>query len=81
MTSFAICGKKTKGRLPSAFFSRSAGLSVAVALLVGTIELLQVFVNTLDLHGPFYDFISALDFGVLGYFIVGMFMLAWPLSV
>jgi high-affinity nickel-transport protein len=59
----------------------TTGLSVAVALLVGTIELLQVLIGLLDLHGEFFDFIAALNFGVLGYLIVGMFLLAWGLSV
>jgi len=59
----------------------TTGLSVAVALLIGTIELLQVLIGMLDLHGPFFDFITGLNFGVLGYIIVGMFLLAWTLSV
>ena len=59
----------------------TTGLSVAVALLVGTIELLQVLIGMLGLHGRFFDFIAGLDFGVLGYLIVGMFLLAWGLSV
>jgi nickel/cobalt transporter (NiCoT) family protein len=56
-------------------------LSVVVALLIGTIELLQVFISMLGLQGPFFDFVSGLDFGVLGYLIVGLFLLAWGLSV
>jgi high-affinity nickel-transport protein len=59
----------------------TTGLSVAVALLIGTIELLQVFIGMLNLRGPFFDFIAGLNFGVLGYIIVGMFLLAWALSV
>jgi len=59
----------------------TTGLSVAVALLVGTIELLQVLAAKLDLHGAFFDFIAGLDFGILGYLIVAMFLLAWGLSV
>jgi high-affinity nickel-transport protein len=59
----------------------TTGLSVAVALLVGTIELLQVLATKLDLHGAFFDFIAGLDFGILGYLIVAMFLLAWGLSV
>ncbi len=59
----------------------TTGLSVAVALVVGTIELLQVFIGMLDLHGGLYDFVGGLNFGVLGYLIVGMFLLAWGLSV
>jgi nickel/cobalt transporter (NiCoT) family protein len=59
----------------------TTGLSVAVALLVGTIELLQVLTGMLDLHGPFFDAVAGLDFGILGYLIVAMFLLAWSLSV
>jgi high-affinity nickel-transport protein len=59
----------------------TTGLSVAVALVVGTIELLQVLIGMLDLHGAFFDAVAALNFGVLGYLIVGMFLLAWALSV
>jgi len=59
----------------------TTGLSVAVALLVGSVELLQVLIGILDLHGRFLDAIAALDFGKVGYVIVGMFLLAWTLSV
>jgi high-affinity nickel-transport protein len=56
-------------------------LSVAVALLIGTIELLQVLIGMLGLHGRFFDSVADLNFGILGYLIVGMFLLAWGLSV
>jgi high-affinity nickel-transport protein len=59
----------------------TTSLSVAVALLIGTIELLQVFIGLLDLHGRIFDLVASLDFGVLGYLVVGMFLLAWGLSV
>jgi high-affinity nickel-transport protein len=59
----------------------TTGLSVAVALVIGTIELLQVFIGILRIRSPFFDVIAGLDFGVLGYVIVGMFLLAWALSV
>jgi high-affinity nickel-transport protein len=59
----------------------TTGLSVAVALLVGTVELLQVLIGMLGLHGHFFDFVAALDFGMMGYVIVGMFLVAWSLSV
>jgi high-affinity nickel-transport protein len=45
-------------------------LSVAVALVIGTVELLQV-VGLLD----------GLDFGQLGYGIVGLFVATWAASV
>ena len=59
----------------------TTSLSIAVALLIGTIELLQVLVNMLDLRGRFVEFVSGLDFGVLGYAIVGLLCLAWASSV
>lgn len=60
----------------------TTGLSVAVALLIGSIEILQVLSNRLGWHGPFFEFLDErLDFGVLGYIIVGMFLAAWIGSV
>jgi high-affinity nickel-transport protein len=59
----------------------TTGLSIAVALLIGTIELTQVFALLLHPHGRFTNFIARLNFGVLGYVIVGLFLLAWALSV
>lgn len=58
----------------------TTGLSVAIALVIGTIEELQVLIGMLDWHGPPWDFIAGLDFGALGYLIVGLFLLAWGLS-
>jgi high-affinity nickel-transport protein len=59
----------------------TTGLSVAVALLIGSIEVLQVLCGMLDLHGRFFDFVVGLNFGILGYLIVGLFLLAWGASV
>lgn len=59
----------------------TTGLSVAVALIIGMIELTQVAIGALGLHGPRLDALANLDFGVLGYLIVGMFLLAWGASV
>jgi high-affinity nickel-transport protein len=59
----------------------TTGLSVVVALVVGGIEILQVAIRLLDLRSPFFDFVAGLDFGVTGYVIVGLFLLAWGLSV
>jgi len=47
-------------------------LSVGVALVIGTVELLQVLSVS--------SWIDGLDFGVLGYGVVGMFVLTWALS-
>ena len=52
-------------------------LSIAVALLIGTIEWLQVLINSLRLRGRFAEFVVGLDFGTLGYLVVGAFLVAW----
>jgi nickel/cobalt transporter (NiCoT) family protein len=59
----------------------TTGLSVAVALLIGSIELLQVLIGMLNLRGGVYTFVAELDFGILGYLIVALFLLAWACSV
>src|SRR6266511_461433 len=60
----------------------TTGLSVAVALVVGTIELLQVLSDRLGWQGAFFEFLNErLDFGLIGYLIVGLFLGAWLLSV
>jgi high-affinity nickel-transport protein len=59
----------------------TTGLSVAVALLMGSIELLQVLVGALNLDGPLAARIAALDMSALGYLIVAGFLAVWALSV
>jgi nickel/cobalt transporter (NiCoT) family protein len=56
-------------------------LSIAVALVIGTIELLQVSIGLFHLNDRFFDVIRSLDFGILGYVVVGMFLIAWGASV
>ncbi|GGT99231.1 HoxN/HupN/NixA family nickel/cobalt transporter [Streptomyces coeruleorubidus] len=57
------------------------GLSVAVALLIGTVELLGLLVDGLGLHGPFWDWISGLDLNVLGYVVVALFVATWVVAL
>jgi high-affinity nickel-transport protein len=56
-------------------------LSVAVALLIGSIELLQVFADRFSLSGNFWTFLDALDFGNIGYVVVALFVATWAFSV
>ena len=56
-------------------------LSVAVALIIGTIELLQVMAAKFSLEGPFWSFLDNLDFGRIGYVVVGLFITTWGFSV
>ncbi len=53
------------------------GLSVFVALFVGVVELAQLLIDKLGLAGEPWDAIGALDFGAMGFVIVGAFALAW----
>ncbi|MFF8392298.1 HoxN/HupN/NixA family nickel/cobalt transporter [Streptomyces sp. NPDC016172] len=57
------------------------GLSVAVALLIGTVELLGLLAGQLGLHGPFWDWISGLDLNVLGYVVVALFFATWVVAL
>ena len=55
-------------------------LSVLVALLIGTIELGQVASGNLGLTGGFWTWLQSVDFGKLGYAIVGLFVLTWAVA-
>jgi nickel/cobalt transporter (NiCoT) family protein len=56
------------------------GLSVAVALIVGTVELLGLAAEKLGLSGGFWTWVSAIDINTLGYIIVGMFVTTWAIA-
>jgi high-affinity nickel-transport protein len=56
-------------------------LSVAVALLIGTIELLHVAAAKLSLDSGFWTLLAELDFSRLGYVVVGLFVLTWAFSL
>lgn len=57
------------------------GLSVAVALLVGSIELLAVLAEKFDLTGGLWDLVGTLDLNMVGYVIVGVFLATWAASL
>ena len=56
-------------------------LSVFVALVIGTIELMAVFAEKLSLSGPPWDFVAGLDLNYVGYVIVGVFVATWALAI
>ena len=56
-------------------------LSVAVALIIGSIELLAVFADKLSLTGGVWDFVSNVDLNLVGYFIVALFVGTWLLAL
>ncbi|MFF4725541.1 HoxN/HupN/NixA family nickel/cobalt transporter [Streptomyces mirabilis] len=57
------------------------GLSVAVALIIGTVELLGLLAEKLALHGVFWDWVAGLDLNVLGFVIVGLFFVTWIVAM
>jgi high-affinity nickel-transport protein len=58
-------------------------VSVAVALLIGGIEALGLIADQLELKGPVWKLVACLNdnFDELGFAIIGVFVLAWALSI
>ena len=56
-------------------------MSIAVALVIGAVELLQVLRSAFNLSGPFFDLVGEVDFGIVGYAVVGIFLMAWGTAV
>ncbi len=56
-------------------------LSVAVAVLVGGLELAQVLASQFHLRGGFWDFASGFDLNRAGFWIVGLFVAVWVLAL
>jgi high-affinity nickel-transport protein len=55
-------------------------ISVLVAWAIGTIELLQVLASELNLNGWFWSWLNALNFEMIGFGIVGIFVVSWLVS-
>jgi high-affinity nickel-transport protein len=58
-------------------------VSVVVALLVGGIEAMGLVGSQLKIHGATWDFVGMLNnnFGLIGFAIIGVFLLSWGLSI
>jgi high-affinity nickel-transport protein len=57
------------------------GLSVAVALVVGTIEIVGLLAHKLNGQGPFWAWWENIDINTLGFIIVGMFITTWATAL
>lgn len=55
-------------------------ISVLVAFLVGTIEVLSIVSMEFNLTSGLWYYLNHLDFGVLGGVIIGLFILSWLIS-
>jgi nickel/cobalt transporter (NiCoT) family protein len=56
-------------------------LSVAVALVIGTIELIAVLADKLSLTGGVWGFVSGIDLNHVGYAVVGLFVATWGIAL
>jgi len=57
------------------------GLSVAVALVIGTIELGGLMASELNLSGSFWSWFEHIDINLLGFVIVGIFIMTWAIAL
>jgi high-affinity nickel-transport protein len=57
------------------------GLSVAVALVIGTVELGGLVAQHLELSGSFWSWFESIDINMLGYIIVGLFVATWGIAL
>ena len=56
-------------------------LSVAVALIIGTIEVLSIFADQLDVVSGPIAWIATLDLNLVGFAIVGCFVVTWIVAL
>jgi nickel/cobalt transporter (NiCoT) family protein len=57
------------------------GLSVAIAAVIGTIELGGLLASELHLSGAFWGWFENIDLNVLGFVIVGLFVATWAIAL
>ena len=57
------------------------GLSVAVAFVIGTIEIVGLLSTEFDLHGAFWDTMANFNINRAGFIIVGMFVVTWVIAL
>jgi high-affinity nickel-transport protein len=57
------------------------GLSVAMALVIGTIELGGLVAQHLSMTGSFWAWFENIDLNLLGFAIVGMFVATWLIAI
>jgi high-affinity nickel-transport protein len=57
------------------------GLSVGVAFLIGTIELLALVSSEFNLQGPFWGTMANFNINTAGFIIVGLFVATWAIAL
>ena len=57
------------------------GLSVMIALVIGTAELAGLFAQKLGAQGSFWHWVENININELGFVIVGLFVLTWAVAL
>ena len=57
------------------------GLSVVVALYIGTLEIMQVLTSQLTLHGGLWNYAANFNINGAGFIIVGLFIFIWAFAL
>ncbi|MFT4043474.1 MAG: HoxN/HupN/NixA family nickel/cobalt transporter [Gordonia sp. (in: high G+C Gram-positive bacteria)] len=57
------------------------GLSVLVAVVIGTIEIAALLADRFEWGGGFWEKVAGIDLNILGFVIVGLFVITWAISV
>jgi high-affinity nickel-transport protein len=57
------------------------GLSVAIAVVIGTIELGGLIASELNLSGPFWSWFENINISFLGFVIVGLCVATWAIAL
>jgi high-affinity nickel-transport protein len=57
------------------------GLSVFVALFIGTLELMQILTDELNLKGGLWNYAASFNINQAGFIIVGIFVVTWAIAL
>jgi high-affinity nickel-transport protein len=57
------------------------GLSIFVAVFIGTIELAGLLAQRGNLGGPFWSFVERFNLNTAGFFMVGLFVVTWLVAL
>jgi high-affinity nickel-transport protein len=57
------------------------GLSIAVAFLIGTIEIFGLLSTELHIHGGFWDFMANFNINKAGFVVAGLFVVVWAVAI
>jgi len=55
-------------------------VSVLIAFAIGGVEVMSILADRFGLHGGLWEFARNLDFGIIGFGIIGIFVASWTAS-